>query len=103
MMARLSAPVIINANRGSVSEISNDSVEARFTSLFQSLDYTEYHDLSDPIIEVSDSSDIGWIAVNTLDHDSQENRRPLATRRERFQPHRMIRGQPVEFCCIAIR
>jgi hypothetical protein len=65
MMARLSAPVIINANRGSVSEISNAAVEARFTSLFQSLDYTEYHDLSAPVIEVSDSSDIGWIAVNT--------------------------------------
>ena len=35
----------------------------RFSSLFDALEYSEYHDLTEPVIEVS--GEVGWIAVNT--------------------------------------
>ena len=64
LVSRLSAPAITSANQGRVDEVTNADLLARFKSLFESLDYTEYHDLSTPVIEVADSSDVGWIAVN---------------------------------------
>lgn len=65
LVAQLSAPSIVSANGGRVNEVTNADLLARFTSLFEALDYTAYHDLSAPVIEVADSSNIGWIAVNT--------------------------------------
>ena len=35
----------------------------RFTAVFDRLDYREYHDLRLPVVEVSESGDLGWIAV----------------------------------------
>lgn len=63
MVAALSAPSVYTANRGRMDEATNDELEARFTSLFEALEYSEYHDLSEPVIEAS--GDVGWIAVNT--------------------------------------
>lgn len=63
LMASLSAQSVVSANRGEVNETSNEDLKARFASLFEAIDYTEYHDLVEPIIEVS--GDVGWIAVNT--------------------------------------
>lgn len=64
MMADLSAPNIVVASRGELMETSQEITRERFTSVFQRLDYTEYHDLAIPIIDVSSSGDIGWIGVN---------------------------------------
>jgi hypothetical protein len=64
-MAALSAAVLTSANRGKLTTMSNADLEERFITLFETLDYTEYHDLSDPVIEVSADGTLGWIAVNT--------------------------------------
>lgn len=64
MMANLSAPNIIVASRGELLETSPAVTRERFTSVFQRVDYTEYHDLAMPVIEVSSSGDLGWIGVN---------------------------------------
>jgi hypothetical protein len=36
----------------------------RFSALFQTVNYAEYHDIVMPVIELSGSSDLGWIGVN---------------------------------------
>jgi ketosteroid isomerase-like protein len=63
MMAELTAPSIFSANRGQLQTASNDELLDRFNGLFEQLDYREYHDLIEPLIEVSESGDLGWIAV----------------------------------------
>ena len=63
MMAALSAESVLSANRGELAGSTNEELRTRFTSLFGILDYTEYHDLLEPTIEVS--GDVGWIGVNT--------------------------------------
>lgn len=63
MMAELTAPVVFSANRGQLQSASNNELLERFSSLFKQLDYREYHDLIEPVVEVSGSGDLGWIAV----------------------------------------
>ena len=63
MIAELSAPSVYSVNGGRMDTATNAELETRFSSLFDALVYTEYHDLSAPVIEVS--GDVGWIAVNT--------------------------------------
>ena len=65
LMAALSAPEVISANRGELTSTTNAELEKRFAALFEALDYTEYHDLSDPVVEVSADGTVAWIAVNT--------------------------------------
>lgn len=64
MMANLSAPNVIVASRGELLETSPAETRERFTSVFQRVDYTEYHDLEMPVVEISSAGDLGWIAVN---------------------------------------
>lgn len=64
MIADLSAPTVISASRGELHQVSNADLRDRFGSLFASLDYRAYEDLAEPVIEVSESGDLGWIAVN---------------------------------------
>ena len=64
LMAALSASEITLASRGEIVQASNDAMQERFTSLFERLDYTEYHDIAQPIIETSPNSDLGWAWVN---------------------------------------
>ena len=71
MMAALSAPSVYSINRGRLDTATNEELEARFSSLFDALDYTEYHDLSAPVIEVS--GEVGWIAVNTRAIGAEKN------------------------------
>lgn len=63
MMAALSAPSVYSVNRGRIDKATNADLETRFSSLFDALEYSEYHDLTEPVIEVS--GEVGWIAVNT--------------------------------------
>jgi hypothetical protein len=63
LMAELTAPAVFSANRGQLQSASNEELFERFSSLFEQLDYREYHDLIEPVIEVSESGDLGWIAV----------------------------------------
>lgn len=63
LIASLSAPVVHSVNRGNVETATNAELHARFSTLFDALDYSQYHDLAEPVIEVS--GDVGWIAVNT--------------------------------------
>lgn len=64
MMADLSDETIISADKGRRAEHDNSSVRERFTALFKMLDYTEYDDLKQPVVEIADSGDIGWVIVN---------------------------------------
>ncbi len=64
MMAHLSNETIISADRGRRTEHDNSSMRERFTDLFKMLDYTEYHDLQLPVVEIAASGDLGWVIVN---------------------------------------
>lgn len=64
MMAKLSAPEVTAANRGELRQSSNQALRERFAALFERLDYTAYYDLAPPVIETSESSDLGWILAN---------------------------------------
>ena len=63
MIAALSAPAVYSVNSGRMDKTTNAELETRFSSLFDALEYSEYHDLTAPVIEVS--GEVGWIAVNT--------------------------------------
>lgn len=63
LMAELTAPSVFSANRGRLQTASNEELLDRFSSLFERLDYREYHDIVEPVIAVSGSGDLGWIAV----------------------------------------
>jgi ketosteroid isomerase-like protein len=71
MIAALSAPSVYSVNRGRLDIATNADLETRFTSLFDALEYSEYVDLSDPVIEVS--GEVGWIAVNTRAAGAEKN------------------------------
>lgn len=64
LIADLTAPDIVVASRGELHRSTREETRERFTGLFERLDYTGYHDLLDPVIEVSEDGGMGWIAVN---------------------------------------
>ena len=64
MMADLSSPSVMSANNGSLTESAREEIRERFAGLFELVDYTGYHDLVEPRIEVSSAGDLGWIGVN---------------------------------------
>ena len=64
LMADRSVDRVVSANRGRLTTISNDATRTRFRGLFAAVDYTEYHDLVPPMIDVAASGDLGWIGVN---------------------------------------
>jgi ketosteroid isomerase-like protein len=64
MLSKLSAEEIVSASKGELVRAPNDSIRERFTALFERLDYSEYHDIEMPIIEIAESSDLGWIGAN---------------------------------------
>jgi ketosteroid isomerase-like protein len=64
MMAELSNETIISADKGQRTERDNSSMRERFTGLFGMLNYTEYHDLQQPVVEIAASGDLGWVIVN---------------------------------------
>jgi hypothetical protein len=63
MMADLSAPEVLTASRGELQYISNQSMLDRFTALFEVLNYSAYHDLVPPSIELSADASLGWIGA----------------------------------------
>lgn len=63
LMAELTAPDITVASRGDLIRSSDEETQERFKSVFERLDYTAYHDLADPIIDVAENGDIGWAGV----------------------------------------
>lgn len=64
LIANLTALATIVANRGTLEQPSREMTRTRFDSYFKNVVYTQYHDLVPPLIEVAESGDIGWIAVN---------------------------------------
>jgi ketosteroid isomerase-like protein len=64
MMAALSNETIISADKGRRAERDNNAMRERFTGLFKMLNYTEYHDLQQPVVEIAASGDLGWVIVN---------------------------------------
>ena len=71
LITALSAPSVYSVNRGRLEIATNAELQARFSSLFDALEYSEYHDLSEPVIEVS--GEVGWIAVNTRTVGREKN------------------------------
>lgn len=63
-IADLTASEIIVSSRGNLQESSREETRSRFERVFQAVDYNHYHDLQTPVVEVSESGDIGWIGVN---------------------------------------
>ena len=63
LLAARSAADVVSANRGSLTTIPRSATAERFTAVFERLDYREYHDLRTPVVEVSESGDLGWVAV----------------------------------------
>lgn len=64
MIARLSSTQVLSVNNGAMVQLANQSIRDRFSGLFERLDYTAYHDVVTPVIEISEGADLGWIAVN---------------------------------------
>lgn len=64
LIAGLSTSETLVASRGELLRQSNDQIRKGFHGLFKQLNYTGYHDLVPPEIEVSAAGDIGWIVVN---------------------------------------
>ena len=63
MMANLSTPQVLTANRGEIQHVENDAMRVRFSALFRALDYTEYHDIVSPSIDLSADGSLGWIGA----------------------------------------
>jgi hypothetical protein len=66
MMANLSLPETVIANRGVVSRVTRETTSTRFKGAFERFDYTAYTDILPPAITVSESGDLGWAAVNVI-------------------------------------
>jgi len=66
LMAQLSAPSAVIANRGDIMEVSQDEMRSRFETLFERIEYSGYHDVAHPIIRVAESGDLGWAVVKVL-------------------------------------
>jgi len=64
LIAELSAPENLIASRGDLLWASDIETRDQFRSVFQRVDYTEYHDIAMPVVEISQAADIGWIGVN---------------------------------------
>jgi ketosteroid isomerase-like protein len=64
LLSGLSAPEVISASNGELQQTPNESVRERFAALFERLDYSGYHDIAVPIIEIAESADLGWIGAN---------------------------------------
>lgn len=64
LLSRLTVEQVVSANNGKLERVTNDSMRERFTALFERLDYSEYHDIEKPIIEIAGSSELGWIGAN---------------------------------------
>lgn len=73
LMSALSASDMVVAGRGELQRFTREALRERFTGAFQRFDYSEYHDLVTPVIEVSAASDLGWIAVNVRAIGSDRN------------------------------
>jgi ketosteroid isomerase-like protein len=63
-MAELSAAETVVANRGELMTVSRSDMLKRFSAAFERFDYQEYIDIRNPVIEISESGDAGWIAAN---------------------------------------
>jgi ketosteroid isomerase-like protein len=64
IIAALTAPQSIIANRGSVSTMTPDGIRTQFKSLFEQMKYSAHSDVQPAKISVSDSGDLGWAIVN---------------------------------------
>lgn len=63
LIASLSAPETLVAGGGELHTPSDEDTRAQFTDLFEQLNYTAYHDLKPPVIEVAAGGDLGWAGV----------------------------------------
>jgi len=63
LMGSLMTAQNVIAGRGELTTTTPEETKERFSSVFDALDYTGYHDLTEPQIEFSAGDGIGWIAV----------------------------------------
>jgi hypothetical protein len=64
MIARLSSAQILSANSGAMAQVTNQTIRDRFSELFERLNYTAYHDIVTPIIEIAEGAGLGWVGAN---------------------------------------
>ena len=64
LMADLTAPESVVANRGELHTATREQTRELFSSVFDSVAYDRYIDLVDPQVRIAESGDIGWVAVN---------------------------------------
>ncbi|MEO0421313.1 MAG: hypothetical protein AAF184_03185 [Pseudomonadota bacterium] len=63
MLGALSAPIMMVISDGQLTDATSLDVQRGFEQLFTRLDYQRYEDLRPPVIEVADSGDLAWVAV----------------------------------------
>lgn len=66
LIASLSTPDTLDVSGGTVRSVSNTELQALFTTVFARLRYDRYDDVSFPVIEVAEGSDMAWIAADVL-------------------------------------
>jgi len=64
LLANLSAEQVISASNGDLRRMPNHAISERFTALFERLNYSAYHDIEMPVVEIANSADLGWIGAN---------------------------------------
>ncbi len=64
LIGQLTAEETLIANRGTLSTATGAETAARFKEYFSAVTHSSYKDLQEPVIEISESGDIGWVAVN---------------------------------------
>lgn len=64
LISERSADPSTSTDGGTLSSISRTDMHSRFTQLFDQISYTEYSDLLDPLIEIADSGDLGWVQAS---------------------------------------
>lgn len=65
-IADLSTEQLVLSNRGALTAASREETRQLFESVFARMDYQHYIDQVAPSVTVSESGDIGWIAVQVL-------------------------------------
>lgn len=77
LIADLSDTRIISANSGDLDLVPQSDIREQFASVLGRLNYTEYHDVVHPIMQVSGSADMAWIAANvrSVGNDEQTGKR----------------------------
>lgn len=64
LIAKLAAADFISASRGELRRFSNNDLSELFEGIFERFDYVELYEAVEPVIDISQSSDLGTISAS---------------------------------------